>query len=172
MSNSYTKSSRPDPLATHAAIPAGALSAQPAPRQGQAVELLRELVEAWTEWSAVLFGGNAEGPAARLDVAVARARTLLAVPQPSQEGVTDAQRLNDLMVEHDISVWIDPNWMDGLELHRWLAGKNVRAVEGMYYSTLTGSDPATIEADHTASGDTPLEAVLAAIRQAQEGGAR
>lgn len=74
--------------------------------------------------------------------------------------------LNTLMVEHEVSVWMDPNWWADSGLPRWLAGKNIRAEDGCYYSTLTGSDPASIEADHTALGDTPLEAVLAVIAKA------
>lgn len=74
--------------------------------------------------------------------------------------------LNALMVEHEISVWMDPYWWADSGLPRWLAGKNIRAENGDFYSTLTGSDPASIEADHTASGDTPLMAVLASIAKA------
>lgn len=79
--------------------------------------------------------------------------------------------LGTLMAEHGISVWMDPDWWNGSGLPRWLAGKNIRAVEGTYYSTLTGSDPSSIEADHTCNGATPLEAVLAVIAKATGEGA-
>lgn len=79
--------------------------------------------------------------------------------------------LNALMVKHSISVWVDPNWWSNSGLPRWLAGKNIRAIEGEYYSTLTGSDPASIEADETCHGETPIAAVLAVIAKATGGAA-
>lgn len=66
------------------------------PAQGEAMEVLRELLGAWTEWSAALFGGNAEAPAARMDAALDRARALVAASpcaaQP-QDGLTVSSEL-------------------------------------------------------------------------------
>lgn len=71
--------------------------------------------------------------------------------------------LNALMVKYSISVWLDPDWWAGGHLPRWLAGRNLIAENGQYYSERTGSDGATLEADDTARGNTPLEAVLAVV---------
>lgn len=73
-------------------------------------------------------------------------------------------RIEELMIEHQIGVWLDPDWWDGSGVPRWLAGQNVHAQEGRYYSTLTGSDPSSIEGDNVQSGNTPSEAVLAVVR--------
>lgn len=68
----------------------------------------------------------------------------------------------ELMALHSISVWQDPDWAGGrYGTPRWLAGAEMRAEEGTYYSTLTGSGPASIEAKHIASGETPSAAVFA-----------
>lgn len=80
----------------------------------------------------------------------------------SQPAAAD-EDLSALMVKHEISVWRDPNWYPHFSVPPWLAGQKIAAVEGQYYSTLTGSDPAQIEAVNTCNGETPLLAVLAVI---------
>lgn len=77
-----------------------------------------------------------------------------------------APDLNALMVEHSISVWLDPDWWPSSGLPRWLAGKDIHAVEGEYYSTLTGRGSGSIEAEFTVAGNTPLAAVLGCIDKA------
>lgn len=80
--------------------------------------------------------------------------------------MTDTQDLGELMATHKISVWLDPDWWAGSQLPQWLAGQNLRSVEGQCWGTLTGCDPSSIEADNTALGNTPLEAVLGVIAKA------
>lgn len=73
--------------------------------------------------------------------------------------------MSELMAAHEISVWLDPDWCYGSSTPRWLAGQHIHAEAGRYYSTLTGSDPASIEAKNTASGDTPEEALMNVVRK-------
>lgn len=77
--------------------------------------------------------------------------------------------MSALMVKYGISVWMDPDWWHGSGLPGWLAGQKIRAEEGRYYSTVTGSDPSSIEADNTQLGETPLDAVLAVVAAISKG---
>lgn len=67
--------------------------------------------------------------------------------------------MNELMIKYRISVWLDPDHWTGSGLPMWLAGTNMRPKAGRYYSPETGSDDPYIEAENTANGDTPEEAV-------------
>ena len=73
--------------------------------------------------------------------------------------------MSELMAAHGISVWLDPDWYASSHTPKWLAGQHIHAQAGRYYSTLTGSDPASIEAKNTASGHTPEEALMNVVRK-------
>lgn len=69
-----------------------------------------------------------------------------------------------LIEKEAITIWQDPYWWpETTGTERWLAGYEAKAVEGTYYSTVTGSDPAEIQGEHTAHGETMLIAAMRAI---------
>lgn len=70
-------------------------------------------------------------------------------------------KLDELMAQHNISVWADPNWRSDLGAARWLAGQNIRAESDGPACETCGYSEEYIVADNTHSGHTPSEAVMA-----------
>jgi hypothetical protein len=75
-------------------------------------------------------------------------------------------RIEELMIEHQISVWQDPHCQPAKHgTKRWLAGVDLTGVELSDGCETCGYGAEIgIEARDTASGDTPSEAVLGVVR--------